>query len=92
LANLNTIIEIVFIITVIGAISYNVFYIIANIIFRALDDSSENHIFEITKGDKQQNDRIRKHRNKNRVKIIINGILALIYNIGCGILTNILSK
>ena len=84
--------NIIFAIIVSGFVAYSIFYVLANIIFRALAEEVDTHIFAITKGDKQQNELLKRRKNKNVIKIIINGILALIYNIGCGILTNVLSK
>lgn len=70
---------------------HKVFFIIATVVFRKLDESGdENHIFVITKGDKKICDKLDKRRRKNYTKISLNLIFTLLFNIFCSILATIL--
>lgn len=69
---------------------YKLSQLISNFIFKTLEDVGENHVFEITKGDKKEIDRIKKNEDRKKRHVIINLIITIIINIACGVLTNMI--
>lgn len=68
------------------------FFIIANIVFKALDKREEQrHTFNITKGDKKICKLMEKQQRIGSIKVLINLVITLIFNVFCSILANILT-
>lgn len=66
--------------------------LISNAIFQILTDYGNEHIFNITKGDKKQQDEFRKAERNDRKKIVVNLGITVLINIICGIATYFLTK
>lgn len=66
--------------------------LISNAIFKILIEYGNEHTFNITKGDKNQQDKFRKAEKKDREKIIGNIVASAIINVLCGIITYFLTK
>ena len=67
---------------------YKVFEIVANIVFSSLRQSTDNHTFDITKGDKNECKKIANTIRHKKLRIIGNIIFTIGYDIACSILTN----
>jgi hypothetical protein len=67
---------------------YKVFEIVANIVFSSLRQSTDNHTFNITKGDKNECKKIANTIRHKKLRIIGNIIFTIGYDIACSILTN----
>lgn len=64
------------------------FTLIANMVYSLLGASMEHHTFNITKGDVKRRNEIIKRLNKNAIKIIINIIITIFFNVLCSIIAN----
>lgn len=60
-------------------------------IFDSLRDYGETALFNITKGDKNKQDKIRKNEKKSKLSIVINLLITIIINILCGFFVNYIS-
>ena len=69
---------------------YKLTQLISNYIFKTLGDVGENHVFEITKADKKEIERIQDDEIKNKKHIILNLVLTILINIACGVITNMI--
>lgn len=66
--------------------------LISNLIFKILADYGDEHIFNITNGDKNQREELQKKEKSDRKKIIINFIVTVVINISCGIAAYFITK
>ena len=73
-------------------IVYKVSEMLSNIVFKTLADYGDEHIFNITKGDKNQRDRFQKKEKHDRKKIVANLVITVMINIACGVITYFLTK
>lgn len=62
--------------------------IITDRIYQLLSDYGDNCLFNITKGDRNRQDRISKKEKYNRISIIFNLITTILLNVICGIIAN----
>lgn len=67
-----------------------IFGVVAQIVFNKLKEYDDNHIFSITKGDKNKQDKLKKEEKLRERRIIFNIVLTIILNIICGIITAII--
>lgn len=82
----------VFVIVVVCFGVYKIFFIIASYMFKILGDrNEEKHIFNITKGDKKVYERLKKKKQKGFVRLLLNGIFTLIFNVICSIIASKMS-
>ncbi len=89
--DLSTLIWSVVICTVVCMLVYKISMIVANIVFTTLRADEENHIFCITNGDKNLNQKLQcEHKNRKR-RVILNIILTFIFNVVCSVLANCIS-
>lgn len=58
-----------------------------NAIFKILTEYGDEHTFDITKGDKKQQEKFRNNEKKDRMKILVNFSFNVLINIVCGIVT-----
>ncbi len=69
-----------------------IFFIIANIVFRALDGrDKQKHTFNITKGDAKICKIMEKQRKICYIKVFGNIVFTLIFNVICNIISNMLT-
>ncbi len=71
---------------------YKVSEIIANLSFKLLNEFGDEHVFNLTKGDKNQQQKFRNKEKIDRKKFICNIFLTVLINILCGIVTYFLTK
>lgn len=64
---------------------------LTDFLFNKLRTYGENALFNITKGDRNKQDRLRRKEKANRVVIIMNIIFTMAINILCGIIVNVIS-
>lgn len=65
--------------------------IVTDSIFDRLRNYGDNIVFNITKGDKDRQNKLKTREQKNRIKIIGNILLTIILDIVCGVLVNLFS-
>lgn len=66
------------------------FHEFARALYSNLNDYGEYHIFNITNGDKKEQDKVEKRNSRKKGSVIANIIISCFLNIACGIITNIL--
>ena len=88
----NTVINITIFCVILCMIIYKLTEICAQFIFNILSNYGDEHIFNITKGDKNQQDAYRKKEQNDRKKIVWNLIITILINIACGITTYFITK
>lgn len=64
------------------------FALIANMVYLLLGESMDHHTFNITKGDAKRRKEIIKKINKNFMKIAINIIITVFFNVVCSLIAN----
>ena len=69
-----------------------IIYIFCNSIFKILTEYGNAHIFNITKGDKKQQEKFRKEEKHDRKKIAWNFGITVFLNILCGVITYYITK
>lgn len=89
---LNDLINVFFACTILCICVYKVTDFISNVVFKTLAEYGEEHVFDITKGDKKQQDKLRKQERKDRIKILSNLLFTILINIICGIVTYFFTK
>ncbi len=67
-------------------------FLISNLMFRLLTNYGDEHVFDITKGDKNQQELYRKKEKNDREKFIISIVSIIFINIMCGVVTYFLTK
>lgn len=67
---------------------YRISYYISNNIFRILETHGEVHIFNITNGDKNEIENLKKINDSNWKRITCNFLLTLLIDFLCSVLTN----
>lgn len=73
--------------SIISFILYRIARISMKYTFKVLADYGNDHIFDITKGDKNQQETYRKDERKDKCKIVMNILSTIVVNIVCGIIT-----
>ena len=88
---MNNIINTIVVLSSIVFLTNKIFYLIAQYVFNKLKEYDNNHIFCITRGDKNKQNKLAKEEKLREKKIIFNVVLTVILNIICGIITAIIT-
>lgn len=64
---------------------------LTDFLFEKLRVYGENALFDITKGDQNKQNKIKRQEETNKIVILGNLILTIIINVGCGLIANFLS-
>ncbi len=77
--------------SVICVLIYKISQVVGNMVFSNLRTEGEIHIFDVTPGDKNLNQKIAKQQRSNRAKVVINIIGTFAFNIICSLVANYIS-
>lgn len=77
--------------SVVCVLIYKISQVIGNIVFSNLRMEGEMHIFDVTPGDKNLNQKIARKQRSNRTKVVVNIIATFAFNIICSIIANYIS-
>lgn len=66
--------------------------VFAQYVFKILAEYGGEHIFCLTKGDRNEQERYRKEQQKDKKKVCLNFCVTIFINIVCGILTYFITK
>lgn len=86
------IINIVFIMIITYFVLTKIFGVIANVLFEQLQTYGEHHMFYITKGDKNKQQRIMSKEKEQRNSILFKVLGSFVLNVICGLITGYLLK